>query len=65
MMFRRHKDADEWTLVANNGCDTPITIANLAQTGSGSWCTGTTTPGGPQTTFAEAKRIALECSEGR
>jgi hypothetical protein len=45
--FRRH-DADifgtsEWILLADNGHETPISIADLRSEGSDSWCTGTTT----------------------
>ena len=35
MIFRRHEDADEWTLVADDGHDTPISIANLCADGFG------------------------------
>lgn len=65
MEFRRHEDADQRTLVADDGSDTPITIANLCADGFGFVVYWNDDTWGAADTFGEAKRIALECSEGR
>jgi hypothetical protein len=59
MMFRRHTDADQWTLLADNGQDTPISIANLSDDGCGFVVYFGDDTWGEASTLAEAQSIAL------
>jgi hypothetical protein len=59
MMFRRHTDTDQWTLQADNGQDTPISIANLGDDGCGFVVYFGDDTWGEASTLAEAQDIAL------